>query len=976
MLQTGGTKRGVQLPLILLALSSHSSAKSRVLLCATALLVVGWLTVTGHAASGTWAVNADGNWSDTTNWSGGTVADGVDATASFTNNITGPRTVTLDNDFAIGNLVFSDNVSSFASAWTLTGSKTLMLDVTSGSPAITTTFPTTINTVLAGNDGFTKFGSKSLSLTAVDTYGGTTTISRGTLMAVDGVGLPATTNLNLNNGGSYQEMGGVFSRALGTGAGQVQWTGDGGFSALTGSMTVRLDGGTSAVTWGGGSFVPTGQSLFLEGQVDFQNDINLAAIDRTVRVGIYGPTQISGSITNGNLVKVSNEPHVVSAPLILTGNNTYGNTTFGIGDIAAGNLQIGNGGTTGTLGTGTVSFDYGDLVFNRSNAMTVANTISGPFRAGIVQKGSGTTTLSGNLSGYAGTVEITDGTLVFDYGTFDSSKMGDGSPLYLYSGNLQLAGGTHQEIVGQTNVDGPATISRLSGAATVRLKGIFFAYGGSLDITEDNLADTGNRNVNGALPGITVNGWLAKNATDTNNGRIVALADADYVDVPRLGGAIGSGLANVRIVDGGTVGPVAMPGAGTTTVNSITQSATNGTVDITLGVGKTLRLGSYGTILVPLGASALNITGGTLTAGGTENRDGTIAIQNVADVTIGSVISDCIGVPWGPVMLAKQGAGRLVLTGANIYTRATYITGGTLQIGAGGTTGSVSTNIDNDGSLSFNRSDGITFGGVVSGAGALSQDGTGTLTLTNANTYMGGTTVNAGTLFVNNVSGSGTGTGPVAVIHNALVGGTGTIAGAVTNNGTVAPGSSVGTLRINSNYTQSADGSLQVEFASGSSFDRLVVDGTAALDGTLRVVLFGGYLPQDGTQFDFLDWGSRMGSFATVELPVLPSGLSWDTSQLNSTGTLGVAGLAGDFDVNGTVDAADYGTWRKNGGTQAEYNLWRANFGRILASGASLAETAAVPEPSSLALLFVVAFILLVASDRAKQKPSYHSEWA
>ena len=99
-----------------------------------------------------------------------------------------------------------------------------------------------------------------------------------------------------------------------------------------------------------------------------------------IKVGANGTgnPQLSGSITNGNLVKFSSVPNSVSAPLVLTGNNTYGNTTFGIGDSVAGDLQIGNGGTTGTLGTGTVSFDYGDLI-NRSNALTVANTITARF---------------------------------------------------------------------------------------------------------------------------------------------------------------------------------------------------------------------------------------------------------------------------------------------------------------------------------------------------------------------------------------------------------------------------------------------------------------------------------------------------------------------------------------------------------------------------------------------------------------------
>ena len=111
----------------------------------------------------------------------------------------------------------------------------------------------------------------------------------------------------------------------------------------------------------------------------------------------------------------------------------------------------------------------------------------------------------------------------------------------------------------------------------------------------------------------------------------------------------------------------------------------------------------------------------------------------------------------------------------------------------------------------------------------MSQNGAGALTLTNANSYSGGTSVNAGTLVVNSATGSATGTGPVVIVHNATLSGTGSISGAVTNSGIVAPGLGIGTLRTKHNYAQDSIGSLQIDLASGSSFDRLVVDGAAAL---------------------------------------------------------------------------------------------------------------------------------------------------
>jgi autotransporter-associated beta strand protein len=74
------------------------------------------------------------------------------------------------------------------------------------------------------------------------------------------------------------------------------------------------------------------------------------------------------------------------------------------------------------------------------------------------------------------------------------------------------------------------------------------------------------------------------------------------------------------------------------------------------------------------------------------------------------------------------------------------IAAGTLQLGNGGTSGSIAGDVTNNGTLAFNRSDSMTFGGVISGTGVVNQIGAGTTILTGANTYSGATTIDAGTL--------------------------------------------------------------------------------------------------------------------------------------------------------------------------------------------------------------------------------------
>ena len=129
----------------------------------------------------------------------------------------------------------------------------------------------------------------------------------------------------------------------------------------------------------------------------------------------------------------------------------------------------------------------------------------------------------------------------------------------------------------------------------------------------------------------------------------------------------------------------------------------------------------------------------------------------------------------------KVGSGTLTLTAANSYAGTTKITSGTLQIGNGGTGGSLSasTVITNDGTLAFNRSNNLTVANEISGTGVVRQDGSGTLTLSGNNTYTGDTTVSAGTLLVNGSLGNTA----VTVDPSAVIGGTGSMGGSLSFDG-------------------------------------------------------------------------------------------------------------------------------------------------------------------------------------------------
>src|ERR1700746_2693507 len=101
----------------------------------------------------------------------------------------------------------------------------------------------------------------------------------------------------------------------------------------------------------------------------------------------------------------------------------------------------------------------------------------------------------------------------------------------------------------------------------------------------------------------------------------------------------------------------------------------------------------------------------------------------------------------------------MVLTGNNTYSGGTIINAGTLQLGNGGTTGSIVGNVIDNGVLIFDRRNVLRFGVGITGTGSVQQNGTGTTVLLADNTYTGGTSISAGTLQLGNGGTTGSNIG-------------------------------------------------------------------------------------------------------------------------------------------------------------------------------------------------------------------------
>ncbi|SFO93616.1 autotransporter domain-containing protein [Ralstonia sp. NFACC01] len=254
------------------------------------------------------------------------------------------------------------------------------------------------------------------------------------------------------------------------------------------------------------------------------------------------------------------------------------------------------------------------------------------------------------------------------------------------------------------------------------------------------------------------------------------------------GGAAGVGVISNGdvIVNGGTISG-GLYSDGVTRAAAIQFNGTNNTLQLLTGSNIT------GNLDVAAGAAA-KITAGS--AGLSLSNNVTLG-DATSRVTLDATTTNLVvsGVISGAGSAAVTGSRTITLTGNNTYTGDTTITTGTLQIGNGGTTGSVAGNIVNNGTLAFNRSDAVTYAGTISGSGNLVQAGAGTLTISGTAGYAGSTTINAGTLAL---SGAGSIAASSGVVNNGTFDISATTSGAtisaLTGSGAVALGGQTLTL--------------------------------------------------------------------------------------------------------------------------------------------------------------------------------------
>lgn len=408
--------------------------------------------------------------------------------------------------------------------------------------------------------------------------------------------------------------------------------------------------------------------------------------------------------------------------------------------------------------------------------------------------------------------------------------------------------------------------------------------------------------------------------------------------------------------------------------------------------GGTLSVGSLvGPQLLDFRRGVLNITNEAVSvgAGGTfatldvaesMTVNATLGITNTGLVTgdgqIGGTFTNAVGGE-----LRAQAGRSLKLTGAaNTNDGQIKLLGGELDFAAD-LTNNAGAFISGNGSL---LSAGLTNNGTMNFAGTANIVGP----VTNA---AGGKIISGGggaTIFYDDVTNNGeirTSTNGFTVFFGSLSGsGSFTGAGTVNIEGDLSPGSSPAAVNFAGDVVLGPDSTLQIEIggtAPGTEYDQINVAGDLTVGGTLEVSLIDGFTPTAGQTFDFFNAANVSGTFSSLTLPAI-DGLTWNTSQL-ATGVLSlVPGLPGDYNQNGTVDAADYVLWRNGGPLQndptpgvqpGDYNVWRAHFGQTVGSGAATegSDLAAVPEPGTMSLLAVSALAILSKFRRRSPRLLY-----
>jgi autotransporter-associated beta strand protein len=708
-----------------------------------------------------------------------TFATAIQGVNMFTKKGTGRLTLTAANS-ANDSLTVSTGELYVGNGGT-TGSVTGNISVASGAVlGFSRSNNYEYSGIISGAGSVYKSGTGKLTLNGVNTYTGETQINVGTLALGASSSISTSSRVYFNNVaaatfdisagektirglqstdandvvalGTNRLIIGTFSESDGGGtyAGKITGT------AIASDGAIRKHG-SATLTLTGTESTYTGTTIINEGTINFSSLANfgnstLNCYGGTLQWASGNTADITPRLYN-NQIGSSNftfdvGTNNVTFATYLQGTNmftkngtgrltlTAANTATGAITISAGELYVGNGGTTGSV-TGNISVGSGAIFgFQRSNDYEYSGIISG---AGNVQKaGTGKLTLNA-ANTYTGDTRIAEGTLALGAsGTIATSSRVFFN--YTAAATFDISAG-NQTIKGLESTD--ADDKMVLGSSTL-----------TINNTDDNtfagvISGTGGITKTGA-------GILMLRAANTATGALT-ISEGTL----GIGGSAGSVTGNISVASGAIcsfyrssdftysgiisgAGTVRRAGSGTLTLNG--ANTYTGETQIYNG---TLALGASGTIanssrvvFVSTSDATFDISVGDKTVKGLVTDDAgdkvvlgshTLTINNTDDNTFNGIIEGTGGI-------TKTGAGTLILNGTNTYTGVTTISAGTLTL----RDNLASSGIVNNATLRFeptSDSPGIAYDKVISGTGTVVQAGSGTTTLDRVNTYTGETQI-------------------------------------------------------------------------------------------------------------------------------------------------------------------------------------------------------------------------------------------
>lgn len=683
---------------------------------------------------------------------------------------------------------------------------------------------------ISGSGGLSHIDSGTTTLTGTNSYKGATSIAAGTLI-INGDQSGATGPTSVANGATLGGNGTIGGNVTVAGGGSIN-PGDAGSDpgtltingnlTLAGTSTLNMDFGQANLPGG-----PLNDLIDVEGDLVLDGTLNVNTTPGgSFGPGVYRVINYSGDLTDRGLeigtipsptfslqTNVANQINLINtAGLSLTYWDGPGNPNDDV-------IQGGTGVWQNAPGNQNWTDQDGDL--NAAWANSEFAIFMGTGGTVTIDNGPGAVTASGMqfaVDGY--TIDGQTLTLVSAPSTTTSIiRVGDGS-----SAGASMTATIDAVVAGDTTLvkDDLGTLV-LNGANT---------YTGGTRIDGGVLQIAADENLGDAAGALALDGGTLRNTAAIDTTRGISLDDE--------GGAFetDADLVLAGVIDG--VGSLTKTGAGTLTLGG-TNTYSGGTVidEGTVSISQDANLGAS--------AGGVTFNGGRLqnTASFTTARTATLnagggTFQTDADLTWTGVIGGAGG-------LTKTGSETLILTAANTYAGGTTVAGGTLQLGNGGSTGSIAGDVALSGgaTLAFNRDNEYTFAGLIAGSGGIEQIGSGVTILTADNSYGGPTRIADGTLIINGDQTDAD--GDTTVESGGTLGGIGTVGGNVTveSGGMLSPGeldAAPGTLTIARDLTLLEGAVLQYSFGEadveGGPFNDLTrVNGDLVLDGSINVDL-------------------------------------------------------------------------------------------------------------------------------------------